>query len=249
MIIFCMVPFLGVFGSWVAIGLINRYAATSRRQVTALLGGLGIIIVVYGFAFRLISSPGRGYISSIPFGDMILLLSAICILLRTSIAIRRKRQYVLALVCTAVMLALIVPVAMKVWVEYPVVRAQNCYITSALARTALSLETWRAQHGEYPDDLYGYFTFEQSFTPAECDRYVAATSRFIHVFGYAQPYWLYRRTTTGYDLGYFLPWPIFADTRLGNRVCLYDQQTAQVACGYNDWGAFTGVTIARGSKE
>ena len=248
MIILCMIPFLGAFGSWVAIGLINRYTTTDHRKFRVLLGGLVMLVVVYGFAFSLISSSG-GYNFGPPFGDMILLFSAICILLRTSIAIWRKRQYVLALVCTAVVLALIVPVAMKVWVEYPVVRAQNCYITSALARTALSLETWRAQHGEYPDDLYGYFTFEQSFTPAECDRYVAATSRFVHVFGYAQPYWLYRRTTIGYDLGYFWPGPSFADTRLGNRVCLYDQQTAQVACGYNDWGAFTGVTIARGSKE
>jgi hypothetical protein len=208
-----------------------------------------MLVVVYGVAFWLISSPGRGYISSIPFGDMILLLSAICILLRTVTVIWRKRQPRLALACTAVVLALIVPIAMKVWVEYPVIRAKDCYIASALARTAISLETWRAQHGEYPDDLYGYFEFERLFTPIECDRYVSATNRFINVLGYEQPYWLYRRAATGYDLAYFSYGPHFADWNLGKRICLYDQRTARADCRYNDWGPFTGVTIRVAARE
>jgi hypothetical protein len=245
----CIIPFIGAIGSWIAVGLINRPAGAGRRRLAALFGGLAMLAGIYAYAFRLISSSARSFFPIIPFGDAILLFSAISILLRTAIAIWGRRHHWRTLAGTGAVLALIVPLAMKAWVEYPVVRAEGCYITSALALTASDLEAWRSQHGQYPNDLHGSLEFDRLFYPAECDRYVAATNRFIHVLGYEQPYWLYRRTPAGYDLGYFWPGPDFADISLGNRVCIYSRRELRSTCGYNDWGPFAGYKIIWAAKE
>ncbi len=241
-------PFFSAAGGWIGIGLLHDLTS-HRLLVRSRWYGLLLLMGIYALGFYILGAKSRGYFPFNPFGDVIFLFSGVGIILRTLIQHWTQRQYRAARAYSSLLISILLPVGLKASIEYPYIRAQDCLTTAALTFTAQNLEAWKLAHHTYPDDLYGSLEIYQTFQARQCDDAVQATNKYVSVHRYDQPYWLYQRTPTGYDLGYFSRELYFLDWSLANRVCLYNANSATTDCSYNQWGPFTGIKIVWESKH
>jgi len=221
-LVFYLWPIIGAWLSWYSLGLIYQPKKKLRYW------GFAILSTIYGLGILCLTIHDLW-----PFGDWILLGNSLGILVRSGLYEWRVAQGRLRRLSINLLVAVILPLTGKAFVEYPLTKAQDCMMQVALDQTAEKLAQRQLQHGKYPPYLAFDLEFDANALDGQCQALLQKTDRSsLSIADYEYSTWLYQPTATGYRLGYWSRAIRLLESTLFYRVCWYDPSTQRSDCQF-----------------